>query len=326
VPKKTNLINKATTTMSEQFKLETVEPKFFNGHLNVPVLRRIDGHGTRFYYDYDHASDSVIYYPSLTSVLAATLPTPYGLLKWYADNGMEGATRLRDEAAAYGTFLHIIIANCLINRTFNLDTIHEEIAVYKASENLRFDTSDWAETARKDVLSFAAFANEKNLEVIAIEIALCSKEHGYAGAIDIVGMMDFNKKRVRAIIDNKSGKKGFYPSHEVQLDGYAGLWNENFPDQPIEMIFNWAPKDWTASPTYELKNQTGSSLRGILPHLLNIYSVMGAAKPSDKIICAGQIELGKDLSSAFAKRSIDDIIREKHQAQTENLMADAASF
>lgn len=62
--------------------------------------------------------------------------------------------------------------------------------------------------------------------------------------------------RLVVIVDNKTGKKGFYKSHIAQLFLYRILVEHNFPDLKIDGIYNYAPKDWTGDvPTFHFTDQ-----------------------------------------------------------------------
>jgi beta-xylosidase len=70
-------------------------------------------------------------------------------------------------------------------------------------------------------------------------------------------------RKVLAIIDWKTGKHGFYRSHEAQLHMYKLLVEENFPEiaEKHEIrLYNWAPKEWENEDDakYTFKDQTES--------------------------------------------------------------------
>lgn len=275
----------------------------------LPVLRRIDSKSDRFYYS---ADDGISFYPSVTTIIDACAPMPFGLKKWYADMGWDNAREAMDRAAHYGTCMHMLIAEFLQRKQITLDEeIDIRVKQYRDENELDFNNQWWADSLRKDILSFAAFANEKNLEVLAIEVPLSSKL-GYGGTADIVGELDFNKKRVRAIIDEKSGKKGFYETHELQLHAYKEAWNETVPDLPVTMVFNWAPKDWTKEPTYTLTNQTDSENAGKFWHYLQIFKQYHDTKPKPFIACKGTVHLGREFAANYEVIDVEKVLTEKH--------------
>lgn len=298
------------------------------GYDNPPTLYRIDGQGIRYYYTVDNGA--IAYYPSTTSILASTMPMPYGLKVWYANMGWEEANRVLRESASYGTLMHVLAAEYLMTGAFDLGTIDLRIDQYREENGIAFNTDEWSGRLCKDLLAFAQFCEEKNLKVIAIEIPLASSVYRYAGCIDIVAEIDFNKKRHRVIIDMKSGRKGFFETHEIQLHAYRTLWNENYPDQPVELVFNWAPKDWEKSPTFAFENQTSKPSQSKWPLLLALYGEGGSFKPKPFIQTAGLMQLGKPLDDNYTLVDIDDMLTRKHlgstKAKADQEVADAHAF
>jgi len=309
--------------MSQTMQMVEAKAVYTNLPTLPPVLRRIDSSSNRFYYDVD-ASGNPEFFPSVTTIIDACAPMPYGLKRWYAEMGWEKAQEQMNRAAHYGTFMHIMISEFLTRGQITLDSeIDIRVKAYHDEENLDFDNKWWAESIRKDVLSFAAFANEKNLKVLAIEIPLKSRK-GYAGTIDIVCELEFAKKTVRAIIDMKSGKKGFYETHEIQLAAYRDMWNENFPELPVTMVFNWAPKDWMKDPTFTLTNQTESENAAKWPYYLEMFRRFEAVKPKSWIECRGTVHLGREIKGNYDIVDVEEFLKEKHSLSNTATLAMAA--
>lgn len=304
--------------------VETVQPGFLRQGLDRQIIRRVDGRGQRFYYSLGDDGSPIIY-PSVTSIIKATTPIAPGLLKWYTDLGMEEAKRIMNEKAAYGTFLHILCGQLLTAGVVDLDALPAVIDSYVAEQGIKFDTSWWLYESQRDLLSFAAFCNEKEVEVIAVEIPLVSENLEYAGAMDLVCTLTFNRKRVRAIVDLKSGKNGFYEDYEIQLEAYRQLWNDKYPDLNVEMVFNWAPKDWRKEPTYELKNQTESLASVKWPLLLQIYKASGETKPKALTMCKGTVILGKEVSAHYEVVEIEEHLKRKHSVDQAEQVEEAAN-
>ena len=64
---------------------------------------------------------------------------------------------------------------------------------------------------------------------------------------------------ILVIVDLKSGRKGFYKSHKVQLAIYWLMWKSCYSDQPCPVgVYNWSPKDWRwkSGPSYNFTDQT----------------------------------------------------------------------
>jgi hypothetical protein len=148
-----------------------------------------------------------------------------------------------------------------------------------------------------------------NVKPLAIEIILYHPADGYAGALDIVCEMDWKKARVRAVIDIKSGRKGFYESHEIQLKAYQTMWDIHFPELPIDKIFNFSPKDWRTSPTYNLKDQTESKNACKLPFLVELAKVEDSKRENKTTIVKGIMDLTKGLADNVEELTFVELIK-----------------
>ncbi|CAB4141888.1 hypothetical protein UFOVP422_41 [uncultured Caudovirales phage] len=250
-----------------------------------PPLFRYDASGQRYYAELT-SSENVIWYPSVTTVIRATSPTPPGLLQWYAKHGMDGANKLRDDAAERGTEMHVLIADYLTGRGVDLDGRSEFQA--------------------KAIASFDAFAKEYQVEPLAIEILLHSKRNVFAGTADLVCRMNYKGRRVLALVDFKSGEN-FYRDHAVQLEMYAIAWNEHYgADYPIEYLFNWSPKDWRKAPTYNLKEQSNVSSAREVELRSELFRVSNDCKPKARLRVGGQVPNALVVSSFEP----DDVVRQ----------------
>jgi hypothetical protein len=196
-----------------------------------------------------------------------------------------------------------------MNGTYDLDKLPERLATYILQHNIS-QTKKWADDLKKDVLSFAQFMIDYNVKPLAVEICLYHPTDGYAGAIDIVAEMDWKKSRIRAIIDIKSGRKGFYETHEIQLKSYQAMWDIHFPDTPVDKVFNWSPKDFRGTtPTYNFKDQTESRSAVKLPHLVALAKIEDSKRSNTVTIFGGHIELLKGLGGNVAEYTLVELIK-----------------
>jgi len=292
---------------------EQVQSLYFDSDAMVEppyILRRIDGKGMRFYYTLDNQNNPD-FYLSVTSLLDQQLPKGYGFLQWLQKHSFEEIEHTRDSRATYGTLMHMILSDMLIDGEVDLENLDERTDMYAIEHGYQDLAEDWKAEIKKDVLAHAKFIQEKEVKPIAIEVPLKSDEMGLGGTVDLVCEMTFNKKRVRAIIDDKSNKKGnFYESHEIQLGIYKRMWEENYPDKPIDMLFNYSSKDWTKAPTYTLKNQTGAKSIEKINNLLANQAIDDPAwKPRDIVEYQGTLKLDGDLSNNYTHMPIQDAIR-----------------
>jgi hypothetical protein len=284
--------------MIETQSLSVSEAKalFFNSDaliISPRQLYRINNHANgRYYYSFKNGVPQ--FYISVTTLIQATMPTPFELVKWIAGKGLDEAELYKEERGGYGTFMHRLFERLLIDRKIDLDAIDPELLEYCTENNYgRHNYSAWLHEIKRDVLGFAAWMVEYEVEPLAIELMLASDKYGIAGALDLVCNMTIpitgflgeiyktgprkgepketaGKKRVRAIVDFKSGRKGFFENHEIQLEAYRLMFEENYPELPIEKLYNYGPSDWKKDPGYKLKDQTDSPNLKKFLHLAKI--------------------------------------------------------
>lgn len=298
--------------------VEEIKALFFNADaLKEPAYRvyQLNSDGHRYYYRFNEKGEPE-FYPSVTTLLKQVMPTPPQLLDWMIQNGKEGATEKRDLAASYGTFMHGQFETLIINRRYDFDDVPNVLLEYMEQNNLPDKVfSEWAVKIRKDVLAFAQFVRDYNIKPLAIEIGLVHPEYHYAGCIDMPCVMTDPKsgETFPAIVDFKSGRKGFFEEHELQLHLYRDMWNVNYPDAPITRLFNFAPKDWRGSkPTYKLQEQTDSVNAKKLPHLLQLAAIEDEKRDNTLTVVRGQLDLdnGK-IADNILELSLGELIKTK---------------
>lgn len=303
--------------------VEEIKALYFNvDALKEPPYRvyQLNTDGYRYYYRFDEDGEPH-FYPSVTTLLKQTMPTSPFLIDWMLANGKEGAVEKRDLAAAYGTFMHIQFERLIINRRYNFDEVPAVLMTYMEQNNLPekfyFDS---LVKIRKDVLAFAQFVKDYNVKPLAVEIGLVHPTYHFAGCVDLPCIMtDPNTgKTFTAIVDFKSGRKGFWEEHELQLHLYREMWNENFPEVSIERLYNFSPKDWRTKPTYNLKDQTGSVNARKLPHLLALATIEDEKRDNTLTIIKGQLELDKGkLMDNVLVLSLAELIKTKAEQKDE---------
>jgi hypothetical protein len=297
--------------------VEEIRSLYFDANaLREPPYRvfQLNGDGHRYYYRFNDAGEPE-FYPSVTTLLKQVMPTPPALLDWMIANGKDGATEKRDLAAAYGTFMHIQFETLIINRRYDFDNVPAVLLSYMERENLPEKVfAEWLPKIRKDVLSFAQFARDYSVVPLAVEIGLVHPKFRYAGCVDLPCIMTDPKtgSRYTAIVDFKSGRKGFYEEHELQLHLYREMWNENYPDMPVARVFNFSPKDWRTKPTYNLKDQTESVNAKKLPYLLALATIEDEKRDNTFTIVRGVLDLdnGK-IADNILSLSLAELIKAK---------------
>ena len=324
----------------EQFgveaQIEKTEPVFQAEKFDLEpkyTVFRIDGGESRFYFTLDDTYEPS-YYISVTSLIQATTPMPYGLKVWLADKGWEQSRAILNERAQYGTWMHMLCNELLINGSIDLSTddfLKEHLFRYVNSQEKDLSSRQWIKDIKSDLMAFTQFVQDHNVEPLLIEQALAHPS-GYAGAIDLVCKMDYEvkgfhgeylksgvnkgqpketKKTFRGIciVDYKSGRKGFYESHEIQLKAYENLVEHNY-GVSVDRLYNWAPTDWRMTPDYKLKDQTNSDHAKLFPFLLDI------AKQKKELLrppmyrkCSGVLDINKPLDGLYSEIDPDDIAR-----------------
>lgn len=137
-----------------------------------------------------------------------------GLIYWAWQQGKEGKDfrETRDTAAEAGTLAHSMVFNHLkgelVLPPLLLDKTQER--AYKAFQN------------------YLSFEKQSNVKIIALETPMVSEQHRYGGTPD--ALMEIDGKL--ALGDWKTSN-GVYEDMLLQLGGYAILWEENHPEQPI---------------------------------------------------------------------------------------------
>lgn len=255
--------------------MEIILPYWLSNEMAAPSyrLRRLNHGGARWY------EKDGTFYLSVTSLIAKYLPTPYALIHWRGDVGNAEADRIARETADYGTFFHIQAAKILRGEKIPIDALPKLIAEFLASIGASYSADDFLEKAINDLFALVAFIDERDVKPLAIEMPLISEVDLIGGTLDLYCEMTFNKKRVAAIVDFKTGRKGFYDAHAYQLALLKRLWNENYPQKPVECVFNFAPKEWRKErPTFDLKEQTDNILEADLLDYLQIHKRHYAAE------------------------------------------------
>lgn len=324
-----------------EITLEDIKTVYFDEEaIRLPSYRlgRIPvGSDGRLYYRYGYNDpDSVELFNSLTTVIYQCSPMPYGLLQWYVRYGEAEAKRMLKVAQLYGSLLHEEIGNFCINQEYDFDKIDEVIENYLSRHSFwDKDCEDWNWRLRQDMIAWTEFVFEYKVKCIAVEMVLASKR-GFATAIDIVADMDLPVKgfwgekyksgprkgadketesrvRKKALINMKSGRKGFFENHGLQVEAERIVFEENFPDIKIEAILNWAPTDWESvdGDKYKFKDWTGLVDKREIDCMFQLAEVKFRDKMQDKqrLSIWGQVMYGNSPIANISVTKLADIIR-----------------
>jgi hypothetical protein len=151
--------------------------------------------------------------PGTTTILSRFKESG-ALIHWAWQLGMNGIDyrEIRDNAANVGTCAHAMVEG-FIRKTPIVATQYNDEIIAKAS--ISFNAFlEWAETSQ--------------LKAAETEVQLISQKYRYGGTPDV-----FFIKGKRSLGDWKTSN-AVYPEYLCQLAAYKNLWEENYPDQPIE--------------------------------------------------------------------------------------------
>lgn len=271
-------------------------------------------------------------YTSLTTAINSCAPMEQPLLEWYCKHGIEEAGRKLEIAQHYGTLMHTEIGKWLMDGQYDFNSC-EEVVEYYLSENSFYqpETKEWGDKLRRDIASFCQFFFDYSIKPLGIEYVLLS-DKGFGTLIDLVCEMTIQvdgfhptevyksgprkdqpkeckvDKTIRAIINFKSGRHGFYRSNGIQLEAERQLWEENFPDLPLDAAYNWSPKDWTgATPSYNLKDWTGEISNEEVDAILTLANIRYASKAERKQYTS----IGGVLSIADRSEGLTGVVKKE---------------
>lgn len=281
--------------------------------------------------------DPLRLYTSLTTAINTCAPMEQPLLEWYCKHGTKEAGRLLEIAQHYGTLLHLEIGKFLIEGVYDFDSCNAIVENYTSEHGFwQPECKDWHDKLKHDMAAFIQFSFDYQIKPLGIEYVLLSNK-GFGTLIDLVcdltiqvqGQSDTEvyksgprkgqpkdckvDKQVRAIINFKSGRHGFYRSNGIQIECERQLWMENFPDLPVDMACNWSPKEWTANPGYNFKDWTGTIEQAEVDAILQLAEVRYASKAEDKtyLNINGVVSTQESLLAALGKESIQEYCNRK---------------
>lgn len=157
--------------------------------------------------------------PSVTTIISRFKESG-GLIHWAWKMGMEGKDyrEERDAAASAGSLAHMMVEEWIRKEGERFTVAHPDPEVLKRA-NSSFD-------------AFLEWANQSELRIVQHEVPLVSKKHKFGGTFDAILI-----KGKRAMGDWKTSNN-VYGDYLLQLAAYKILWEENYPDQPIDGGFH----------------------------------------------------------------------------------------
>ena len=312
--------------------IEVIQPEYisqdyldiFGGGIKVKRHTKL---GFRAYTKKDGTS-----YMSLTTFLGKTEvkdDTKY-LDKWRNAmidelSSVQAVDEFVEMTANYGTWLHVASGDlCKIGKVnwahFDLDTYD-----WLLSKGFKGDVLLKAKSElTKDFASIIQFFHDYKVTVLAIEIPVFYKS--IATCIDFVVEMNTLPNRVigdcdrnRAIINLKSGKKGSFKNHHLQLLGELKAFNETYKmpfGGQIKKVYNLAPKDWHTNPSYSLYDHS-DKMNDLEAEFKNRYErleILGEFEGLNKKVITefvGETLLGDTTEGNIKRTNIQDFFSEK---------------
>lgn len=335
--------------MKEFVSSQVVTEELFAAYFDKNALRLPPyqlhrfGQGFRTYYTFGDEKEGRIVravpkmFVGVTSLIKSVLPTSPYLVDWLiAQGSREESNIVVEERAEYGTMLHKCIEHLLINREFDLEDIRAFI-LGTPLDGVRYNIEDWEKWLRQDILGFARFMLDHNVEPLFIEGSLKSDKYRIGGTIDLFCKMDWSIKgffgevyksgerkgepketsmtvRIYGLIDFKSSRKSLHLEHEIQLAFYEKMLKENFGDfseMPV-YLFNWRPKDWRSEPDYMLTNQTGKHSDEVLDTLVKMFFLMNKIDGKKRLFMGGKLELKEGIERNYDTVSLEHLLMKKH--------------
>ena len=312
---------------------------FDNDALRIPemTMYRMDIRGGRNYFTIPLTEEGEepdpVFFTGVTTLTSRMIPKEEALVKWMCGMGYDNAIAYRDERAYYGTLMHTIFAEFLINGKVDLNLLDSVVGNYIIAHQLwHVDLPEWVAHQKQDLLAFAQFCIDYDVKPLAIEVTLGDPVRKVAGTVDLVCKMTIEekgyfgefyksgprkgepketkrKREVLAIVDFKSGRKSHGGKHNAaQLYFYKSLVHFTWPDLEIERVYNWNPKDWRTTPGYTLTDQTEKYTDKQARHLYRLFKLENKDPEENKrVTMQGEIVLGGDPQECFSVKTIEEL-------------------
>lgn len=284
---------------------------------------RFDIQGHRHYYNPE--TDSL--HKSLTTTIDAIMAPSRHLVSWreglVGAVGKQGLDEIMEQLADYGTRAHTWVARFLLEGKINWAEVKKETydAIIEAGFPKRVAEVAGAEM-QEDVASYLQFLEDYRVVVLAVEVPVWYRK--FATLIDLIVEMDATaygseippdkRKRHRAIINIKTGKKGFHETHELQLIGEMMAHNHVYPGQQIGKIYNLAPGAFKGKPTYKLQDwasKPGGMTPAVLDKMLDLGELRGIFDPPKGVFrtFTGTTNYGQPVTDAVVAEPYMEYIR-----------------
>jgi len=165
--------------------------------------------------EYKNADGQIL--SGVTTILGNNLAWNKGALIGWAYNQGKAGRPLRDQAALdIGTITHKWVEADIKGKKFEMPDIVPEMK----------------EKIENSFMGYLEWKDQTKFELIQSELSLVSEQFKFGGTIDIIGKISSQP----AIIDIKTSD-AIYIDHKCQVAAYKMLFNENYPEKPITMVY-----------------------------------------------------------------------------------------
>ncbi len=331
--------------LGQDLTVEELRSLYFDEDaLRLPPIRlfRINSKDMRIYYTFEKKSHQ--FFPGVTGFLKKVLPTSPALINWQIEMG-DRAEDFVAERAAYGSLMHTLFAVLLIERQFDLETIHGIVSDYCEKKEMNVDEIQWSRELKKDIVAFAQWMIDFQVKPLAIEVPLCTWRYGIATLVDLVCKMMIPTKgfwgevyksgakagqpkettkdcEAHAIVDFKSRKKYYVTeTDELQLAYCEAMVKENYPEfeEKDFRLFSWHPKDWVTAPGSYFTEHTNKHTKHEMELLSELYHLKNDVTKYTRISFKGVVELSKkDLAENFSRLTLMEIVSIEETKLSEN--------
>jgi hypothetical protein len=185
------------------------------------INHNTDSRIVEWHNEHAYSNDGETYFPSVTTILGI-IDKGEHLRRWYQMNGVN-ADYLMREAQEFGKKIHRLTEQFDVqpDRPINVREYDVDGKVV-----FEYDNRTWEFLSR-----YVDFRQRFPIKLLAIEQSLCSDNLKVGGTIDRI----FELNGERYLVDIKTGG-AIYKEYSLQLYAYKLLWEEAFPDYPIDKL------------------------------------------------------------------------------------------
>jgi hypothetical protein len=193
-----------------------------------------------------------------------------------------------NERANYGTCFHLLVGmHEEGDLTFDFDARSWKNVVDSFIQEYHYQdyAGRWFSDIQNDMYAYFQWKKASNVKVLSTEIVVHNAAYKIATPLDLIVEMDFNRKRILANVNFKTGDHPFAAENLLQVGMEKWLWNTS-PERPFDLdgSFAWRPKNRRTSPgSYELSPNAKYNIP-MFEYVAQSVDVLGLNEPSGKIV------------------------------------------